>query len=34
VTWATSPAQGAPLWLFAFQTGSDEIFASGFETSS
>jgi len=34
VTWATSPAQGAPLWLLAFQTGSDEIFASGFETSN
>jgi hypothetical protein len=36
VNWATSPAQGAPLWLLAFQTGSgnDEMFASGFETSN
>jgi hypothetical protein len=34
VTWATSPMQGAPLWLFAFQTGGDEIFAGGFETSN
>lgn len=32
VNWATSPAQGAPLWLLAFQSGSDVIFASGFET--
>ena len=32
VTWATSPAQGAPLWLLAFQSGSDTIFADGFET--
>jgi hypothetical protein len=30
VSWATSPAQGAPLWLFAFQADSS-IFASGFE---
>jgi hypothetical protein len=30
VSWATAPAQGAPLWLFAFQ-GGDGIFASGFE---
>jgi hypothetical protein len=34
VSWATSPAQGAPLWLLAFQTGTDEIFMSGFETSN
>lgn len=32
VTWATSPAQGAPLWLLAFQSGSDTIFSDGFET--
>lgn len=32
VTWATSPEQGAPLWLLAFQSGSDAIFANGFET--
>jgi hypothetical protein len=30
VTWATSPQQGAPLWLLAFQS-SDAIFANGFE---
>jgi hypothetical protein len=33
VDWATSPVQGAPLWLLAFQAGNDEIFAGGFETS-
>jgi len=32
VNWATSPEQGAPLWLLAFQTGSDTIFANGFES--
>jgi hypothetical protein len=31
VSWATSPSQGAPLWLFAFETASDRIFAAGFE---
>lgn len=31
VTWATSPAQGAPLWLFALQGGGDAIFVDGFE---
>ncbi len=31
VTWATSPAQGAPLWLFAFQGTADTIFADGFD---
>jgi len=32
VTWSQSPAQGAPLWLFAFQSGDgDVIFANGFE---
>lgn len=30
VSWATTPAQGAPLWLFAFQS-DDGIFASGFD---
>ena len=29
VTWATSPVQGAPLWLFAFE--GDEIFGDGFD---
>jgi hypothetical protein len=32
VSWATSPAQGAPLWLFAFQSSGDSIFANGFDT--
>jgi len=32
VTWSQSPAQGAPLWLFAFQSGdSDVIFGNGFD---
>jgi len=31
VTWATSPAQGAPLWLFALQGTGDAIFADGFD---
>lgn len=31
VSWTTSPAQGAPLWLFAFQSTDDAIFAHGFE---
>jgi hypothetical protein len=31
VTWATSPQQGAPLWLLAFQSG-EAVFANGFET--
>ncbi|MEO5559412.1 MAG: hypothetical protein ABIO49_06365 [Dokdonella sp.] len=31
VSWSTSPAQGAPLWLFAFQTDSDRIFMNGFD---
>jgi hypothetical protein len=31
VSWATSPSQGAPLWLFAFQAPTDALFASGFE---
>jgi hypothetical protein len=30
VTWATTPAQGAPLWLFAFQANVTD-FANGFE---
>jgi hypothetical protein len=34
VTWATSPAQGAPLWLFAFQSGGDTIFADGVDGGS
>jgi len=33
VSWATSPAQGAPLWLFAFQSEGDVIFANGFDPS-
>jgi len=33
VSWATSPAQGAPLWLFAFQADGDEIFANGFDAA-
>ena len=32
VNWATSPAQGAPLWLLAFQSVADQVFADGFET--
>ena len=31
VSWATSPAQGAPLWLFAFPTATDLVFSHGFE---
>ncbi|HEU4663281.1 MAG TPA: hypothetical protein VFS55_04560 [Dokdonella sp.] len=31
VTWATTPAQGAPLWLFAVQSGGDTIFTDGFD---
>lgn len=31
VSWSTSPSQGAPLWLFAFQTEGDRIFVSGFD---
>lgn len=31
VSWTTSPAQGAPLWLFAFQSSADTIFGHGFE---
>ncbi|MEO5627045.1 MAG: hypothetical protein ABIQ70_13645 [Dokdonella sp.] len=31
VSWTTSPAQGAPLWLLAFQTDSDRIFMNGFD---
>lgn len=31
VNWATSPAQGAPLWLMAFQSAGDQVFADGFE---
>lgn len=31
VTWTEAPDQGAPLWLFAFQSGSETIFSSGFE---
>ena len=31
VTWTETPDQGAPLWLFAFQSGSETIFSSGFE---
>jgi hypothetical protein len=32
VTWTQSPAQGAPLWLFAFQSQArDSIFKSSFE---
>jgi hypothetical protein len=31
VSWATSPAQGAPLWLLAFQSTGDQVFADGFE---
>lgn len=33
VTWSQNPAEGAPLWLFAFQTegNSDLIFAGGFD---
>lgn len=32
VTWSQSPSQGAPLWLFAFQSAtSDTIFVSDFE---
>lgn len=30
VSWTQSPAQGAVLWLFAFQTG-DNVFENGFE---
>lgn len=30
VHWATTPAQGAPLWLFAFQADA-VLFANGFE---
>jgi len=33
VSWATTPAQGAPLWLFAFQSGGDAIFTDGFDPS-
>jgi len=33
VSWATTPAQGAPLWLFAFQSGGDAIFTNGFDPS-
>ena len=33
VSWTTTPAQGAPLWLFAFQSGGDAIFANGFDPS-
>ena len=31
VSWATSPVQGAPLWLLAFQSANDVIFANGFQ---
>lgn len=34
VTWSQAPAQGAPLWLFAFQSGegeSDVVFGNGFD---
>ena len=31
VTWTQSPEEGAPLWLFAFQSGADRIFSDGFE---
>ncbi|MEO7324370.1 MAG: hypothetical protein ABIW82_06045 [Dokdonella sp.] len=31
VSWTTSPSQGAPLWLFAFQMDSDRIFMNGFD---
>lgn len=31
VSWSTSPIQGAPLWLFAFQSTSDVIFGHGFD---
>lgn len=34
VSWSQSPSQGAPLWLFAFQSGeseSDLVFSNGFE---
>jgi len=31
VNWTTSPEQGAPLWLLAFQS-SEQIFAGGFES--
>jgi hypothetical protein len=33
VTWTNTPAQGAPLWLFAFQSDGDEIFANGFDAN-
>lgn len=32
VTWATSPAQGAPVWLFAFESATDTIFADAFDS--
>lgn len=31
VTWTQSPDEGAPLWLFAFQSGTDRIFSNGFD---
>lgn len=31
VTWTQSPEEGAPLWLFAFQSGVDHIFGNGFD---
>lgn len=31
VTWAQSPAQGAVLWLLAFQAPQDLVFANGFD---
>ncbi|MEP6882470.1 MAG: hypothetical protein ABI866_10785 [Dokdonella sp.] len=31
VTWTQSPEEGAPLWLFAFQSGTDRIFSNGFD---
>ena len=31
VTWTSSPEEGAPLWLFAFQSTSDRIYANGFD---
>jgi hypothetical protein len=34
VSWATTPAQGAPLWLFAFQSAGDVIFVNGFDPSA
>lgn len=34
VNWATSPEQGAPLWLLAFQSEGDTIFANAFDPSA